>query len=67
MPKFKVSLSIGISNAGQEDEIDIDDTEWDECENSEQRQDLMNSYWKDWSDNYIDGYIEPVDSESLTL
>ena len=55
MPLLKVSLSIGLANASQEDEIEIDQEEWNECETDEQREQLKEAYWKDWAGNYIDG------------
>ncbi len=61
MPKARVTLGIGISNAYQEDIIDIDDTEWEECETDEEREDLLNVYWTHWSNEYIDGGIEVVE------
>ena len=61
MPQIKVSLSIGLANATQKDIIDIDETEWSECETDEQREDLINEYWRDWSVNYIDGDAELVE------
>jgi hypothetical protein len=60
MPKIKVTLSIGVSNANQEDILEIDEAEWNKCETEDQRDSLMNQYWKDWSDNYIEGSTELV-------
>ena len=61
MPKFNVSLSIGYANASHEDVIEIDEDEWAECETEEEREDLKNDYWRDWSNNYIDGSIYEVE------
>jgi len=61
MPKIKVSIGIGFANANHEDIIEIDQTEWDDCETEDSRSDLMQSYWSDWSNNYIDGYFELID------
>ena len=61
MPKVRVSLSIGISNARQEDVLYIDDGEWADCETDEQRDELIHEYWVDWIWNYIDGDCEVVD------
>ena len=55
MPQIKVTLSIGFSGATHEDVLDISDVEWDACETSDQRDDLMQEYWSDWSNNFIDG------------
>ena len=57
----KVTLGIGFPGANQEDEIEIDDTELAECETEEQKQDLLHGYWRDWSNNYIDGGIEIIE------
>ena len=59
--KIKVTLSIGYPTAKHEDILDIDDTEWSECETEEERDDLLNEYWQDWSNNYIDGGWERLD------
>ena len=56
----KVTLSIGFVGAKHEDEIEIDDTEYAECETDKQRDDLLHEYWRDWSNNYIDGGIEVI-------
>jgi hypothetical protein len=63
MPQIKVSLSIGIANAAQEDVLDICDEEWAACKTKDERNELMESYWMDWSNNYIDGYFELVEDE----
>ena len=60
MPKIRVTLGIGFANASQKDVLDIDEAEWDACETDEDREELMNEYWKDWSNNYIDGGCELV-------
>ncbi len=61
MPKIKVTLSIGIANARQEDVLEINDDEWNDCDTEEERQDLMDEYWKYWSNDYIDGGVELVE------
>ena len=61
MPKVKVSLGIGFANASHEDVIEIDDTEWAECETEEERGNLLGEYWQDWANNYIDGGTEVVE------
>ncbi len=61
MPQIKVSLGIGFANATQKDIINIDETEWSECETDEQRDELINDYWRDWSNNYIDGGAELIE------
>lgn len=56
-----VSLSIGISNAAQEDtfEIEVPDN-WREMP-ADDRAEHLDEYWKEWSNNYIDGYIEEAE------
>jgi hypothetical protein len=61
MPQMKVTLGIGFANAKQEEIIYIDDDEWSECETNEQRENLMNEYWQDWANNYIDGGTEIIE------
>lgn len=59
--KAKVSLSIGFSGCSQDDVIEIDDDELKNCETDEERENLLNEYWKEWSNNYIDGSIDLID------
>ena len=61
MAKYRVTLSIGYPTATHEDVIDVDNDELAACENEEQVQDLLHEYWIDWSNNYIDGSIDPAD------
>lgn len=61
MPKIRVSLSIGYSNASQEDEIEISEQEWAECKTDEEREALIDDYWRDWSNNFIDGGAELIE------
>ena len=61
MPKMRVTLGIGFASASQEDVIDINEDEWDACLNDDQREELMNDYWRDWSNNYIDGGTEIIE------
>ena len=63
MPQIKVSLSIGFAGAGHEDILDIDDVEWDTCETEEQRNDLLEEYWKEWAWDYIDSGWELIEEE----
>lgn len=55
MPKLKVTLSIGYHGASHDDIIDIDEEEWEDCETEVERTELMDSYWQDWANNYIEG------------
>jgi len=61
--KARVTLSIGYPTASHEDILDIDDVEYAECETDEQRQNLLNEYWQDWSNNYIDGSVNVVEPQ----
>jgi hypothetical protein len=54
MPKLKVSLSIGYTNAKHEEVIEIPDAEWAECRTAEYQDDLINDYAQQWAANYID-------------
>lgn len=53
--KMQVSLSIGYAGAVRRDELEIDQEEWEECETEEEREELCETYWQEWADNYIDG------------
>ena len=57
----KVTLGIGFAGANQEDVIEIDDDDYTSCETEAQKEDLLNEYWRDWSNNYIDGGIQIID------
>ena len=61
MKKIRVTLSIGFAGAKHEDIIEIDDEEWDACNTDDEREDLINDYWRDWSNNYIDGGAELIE------
>lgn len=61
MAKYKFTLSIGYPTATHEQVIDVCDVELSECETEEDKDDLVCSWWKDWSDNYIDGCYEKVE------
>jgi len=61
MPKLKVTLGIGFAGANREDILDINEDEWGECKTDDEREDLINEYWADWSNNYIDGGTEIVE------
>lgn len=60
MAKLRVSLSIGFVGAKHEDVIDVDDEELEECSSEDERNELLNSYWQDWANNYIEGVCELV-------
>jgi hypothetical protein len=61
MPKLKVSLSIGYAGARRDDVIEIDDDDWNDCDTEEDREKLIDEYWTDWSQQYIDGGAEIVE------
>lgn len=61
MAQLKVELRIGISGAYQKDVIEVDDQELEECETHEDRENLLDEYWNDWANNYIDGHFELID------
>ena len=54
MPRFKVTLSIGYPTAEHEDEIEIEQSEWESCKNEHERQNLIDEYSMDWANNYIE-------------
>jgi hypothetical protein len=59
--KVKLSLNIGLANASQEDEHEVEvDDNWNGLTEDE-REEFLNEYWKDWSSNYIDGYCAVIE------
>lgn len=60
MAKYKLTLGIGYHGATHEDVIEISDDEFTGCETEQDRQEVLNSYWMDWSGNFIDGGIELI-------
>jgi len=60
--KIEVTLSIGFAGAEHKDVLEIHKDEWDACLNQDQREELMNDYWKEWSYNYIDGGYKLLDN-----
>ena len=54
MTTIKVSLSIGFAGDVREETIDIPDDELDGL-SAEEKEDVYEGYWKEWSANYIDG------------
>ena len=61
MPKLKVTLNIGRSNSEQTEIIDICDEEWSDCKTVDEKDKLIHGYWRDWSNEYIDGGAWIVD------
>jgi len=64
MAKYKVSLGIGFANAVHRDVIEIDDGELEQCTTEAEKDDLIQSYWQDWANNYIDGGIYPDETDA---
>ena len=60
--KFRFTLSIGFVGARREEIVDIDDDELAECETDQDRENLIDEYWNDWSRGHIDGGAEPVEN-----
>lgn len=65
MPKIKVSLDIGFAGANREETLEISDEEWNDCGTSQEQEELMEDYWKEWSNNYIDGGVELIDEPHI--
>mgnify|MGYP003658210227 FL=1 len=55
MPTIKVTLSIGFVGAVHEDELEVNQEEWDECATEDEREALIDEHWTTWSNNYIEG------------
>lgn len=60
MPRVKVHLSIGYPTAVQEDIIEVDDEAYESCKTDEERDELLQTAWDEWSSNYISGYYEII-------
>jgi hypothetical protein len=58
---YRLTLSIGMSNGEQSDEMGIDELVdgW-ETMTDEQFQDALYAAWKEWAWNYIDGGPEKL-------
>lgn len=52
--KIRVTLSIGLANAKQEDTIEIDDADLEGL-TEEDRQKVIDEYWQEWAWTYIGG------------
>ena len=61
MPRMKVTLGIGFPGANHEEILDVDETEWEECESEKDREELMETYWQEWVSSYMDGGYELID------
>ena len=60
--RIRMTLSIGYSQATQEDEIEIDDP-GPELEGDALIGWLHSEYWVDWANGFIDGGVEIVNEE----
>lgn len=65
MITYKFTVSIGFVGAEHEDTFTVEDmgyteSEWNELSEDE-RENILEETWKDFSSNYIDGYWEIVD------
>ena len=63
MPKLRVTLETGFHQGNREDIIDIDPDEWAACITGHERQALINDYWQEWANNYINGVAEIIEDE----
>ena len=57
MAQVKLTLGIGFAGANHEDTIEIPDEELEGL-NEDEKNAVLDDYWKDWSANYIDGGVE---------
>lgn len=57
MEKLKLTLGIGLSGATREEIIEIPAEELEGLTEDE-RNEVLDDYWRDWSNNYIDGGVE---------
>ena len=57
MAQVKLTLGIGFAGANHEDTIEIPDEELEGL-NEDEKNAVLDDYWKDWSANDIDGGVE---------
>ena len=57
MAQVKLTLGIGFAGANHEETIEIPDEELEGLTGDEKNA-VLDDYWKDWSANYIDGGAE---------
>ena len=60
MTEYTFTLSIGFSNASQEETVTVEDigfseNDWNNELTEKQREGELFGFWKDWCNNYIDG------------
>lgn len=60
MPKIIVTLSIGFPGATRTDIIDVPDDEYNKCETAKEKEELLDTYYQDWANDYIDGGFEII-------
>ena len=65
MITYKFTLSIGYAGAEHEEEMTIEDMDYTEPEwetlTEDEREEKLEEYWKDWSNNYIEGGWEIIE------
>lgn len=59
MAKYEFNLSIGFVNGNRKEIIDIADEDIENL-SEEELEKYLEQYWKDWSNNYIEGSFHKV-------
>ena len=62
MALFNFTLSIGISNAKQEEEVEIPDAELEGLD-AQAREEKIHEEWTEWAWDYIDGACDEIKEE----
>ena len=57
MAMYEVSLRIGFVGAVHRAVIEVNDEELAACKTEEEKENLLQEYWQDWANSYIDGGI----------
>lgn len=60
MAIFRFTLSIGFHGADYDEEMEIEDEILNECKNESEREDLIQIYWKEWANGYIEGGAKEI-------
>lgn len=60
MPTLKVHLSIGYPTADHNDEIEVDQDDYDACETDEDRDKMLSEICQEWANDYIETWYEIV-------
>jgi hypothetical protein len=63
MPKLRVTLGIGFHGAKHESILTISEEEWEACVTDYYREELIQEYWQEWANNYIDGVTEIIEED----